>query len=340
MKTRFFSVFSGLFMLCLFLLWGCQGNRPLSPNRMANLSFSVPISNEVKASLLGSTSNEILYRVTGPGMSPVGGITYPFSASVSTGSIDFSVNVPVGINGVLALQLNDATTHQSLAVGATALNLSGSTPVTDVNVDLGSLTADCNTTSLLVAGASFSYGFGSDIITGPNQPSIGLPYDITCAAQGGTTYDLTDAQTGSTPSIAYMGGGDLVNYAYVPTDDHFWTDSVGSKNYAQTLQAPAAVTPTPTPSICVTCGGSLSTGQVVASGNPYVEVGDVYCLKLGSIPGGHAWIQVTSLAVSLVTGGFGGPAFCFRTNSTLPYYGFENTPANQSVTSVCRTSTY
>lgn len=331
MKNLCLRSFSAFLALGLLFLWGCQGKQPASPNRMATLSFSVPINKEVKASLLGSTSNELLYKITGPGISPVGGLTYPFSASVSTGSIDFSVDVPAGVNGVLALQLNDATTHQALAVGAAQLNLSGSSPVTDVTVNLGSLITQCNTTiyTNLLGG---SYGFATDIMDA-GQTLIGGPtYDVTCYPVSTGIYHFVDAQTGSTSSIAYMGGGNLVDYAYVPTDNYFSYDSAISKSYVQSLQAPAPPTPTPTPSSCVSCG---SAAIVASSSNPNLEVGDVYCLKLASIPGGHAWIQITSLAVSLVTGGFGGPGFCFRTNSTLPYYSYELTPAAQSVTGPC-----
>lgn len=315
MKNKNLLAFISVLGAGTAVLIGCQAGRPAAPLKYMSLSFSVPVTKELTASFLGTTSNELLYRVSGPDIPPVGGDSGAFSSPVSSGSLDFSIYVPASPNEVLSVQLNDANTHQALAIGATGLNVTGSSPVTGIALELGSVIRTCYTTFFPVNGAT--YGFATDNESSAGLITSGAGWDIACSSPASLTYDLIDAQTGSTNSIAFMGKGNLVDFAYVPTADRFSSNSSYSKNYVENLQAPAAPTPTPIPGGGVTI---ITSGGIAVFTNYNLEVGDIYCVNLATIPGGHAWLQVTNAGTSIT-----GPTFCFRTNSTLPYYAYERT---------------
>ncbi len=323
--TRF--LFPALSILCGAAFWGCQSARPLSPDHLVSLSFSVPLSNEVRAALLGAASNEILYKVEGGGAVAVEGGTGAFSTASISGSVLFTASVPALSGEVLSLQLNDAATHQALALGAARLDFGGSSPAT-VSVNLGSLIRDCSTTNLPLSTGG-TYGFAADALLS-GQITSGAGWDV-AFSPAGSTYDMLDAQTGFNASIAYMGNGNLVDFDYVPADSSFSSDSYSSK---YNLLVP----PTPSHGGGST-PGSVINGKALTPGNYYLDVGDVYCLKLGSMAG-HAWVQVTSLGTQIVTGGITGPSFCFRVNSSLPYYAYEQSPADQNGAGPCNTNPY
>ncbi len=287
-------------------IWGCQSaNRPMTPFSNVALSVSIPPTNEVRGSLLGAASNELLYRVDGPGhVAYAQGAVGPFSTSASSGSIDFSANVPALDSLVLSVQLNDASSHQPLAIGAAGLNMV-SAPVTDVVLEMGSVTRNCY--SINMSGGDITneiYTFSTDNLLN-NSP--GANGDFTTNFSAGFFSPLTII--GSTPvaalpvtnaSVAYLGNGDFVDYDYIPPVSAFKTDS------------------------------SLAKGAPVA-------VNDIFCLELLSMPatvgGGHAWIQVTNLGNGTL---YVGPTFRFRLNSTLPYFGYERTAPDTANT--CNTS--
>src|SRR5580658_4164978 len=149
--------------ICLCFFWGCQGNKPLSPSRNVSLSVFIPPSNDVKASLLGSVQNEVDYRVDGPGHVALAENTVgPLSISANYGSVDFTVDIPQADNLVLSVQLNDAVSHQPLALGAVGLNLLSS-PVSDVVVEMGSVTRTCYAAD--ASNASYSFDFSFDTYT-------------------------------------------------------------------------------------------------------------------------------------------------------------------------------
>ncbi len=305
-----------LFTFAVFLgtvgvfIWGCQTSQPVTPYKNVALSVSVPATNEVKASLLGVASNELLYRVDGPGHSFLtSGTVGPFSTAASSGSIDFTANVPAKDNLVLSIQLNDASSNQPLAVGATGLNMF-SAPVTDVVIEMGSVTRNCYT--LNVPGGSLGgavgeiYTFSTDSLL-TNSPVLG---DLQVNFNTGSTAPLTISGgpvsiTGGAPfpplpNLAYLGNGNFLDYDYIPPASAFQTTSD------------------------------------LAKGAP-ISVNDIFCLKLVSLPvnigGGHAWIQVTNLGngVSII-----GPSFRYRVNGTLPYFAYEQTSADIAAT--CSTS--
>lgn len=295
--------FKNLFTFGVFLatigafIWGCQTNQPVTPYKNVALSVYAPYTSEVSASLLGVASNELFYRVDGPGhVALVKGTAGPFSTAASGGSIDFSLNVPAEDSMVLSIQLNDASTHQPLAIGASALNMV-SAPVTDVVVEMGSVTRNCYT--LNVPGGSVSpeiFTFSTDSLL--NAPALG-DFQVYFPIGGSTPVTIAGGPVSSSgpplPNVAYLGNGNFVDYDYVPSASSFQTDS------------------------------SLAKGAPIS-------MNDIFCLKLVSMPtgvgGGHAWIQVTNLGNGTL---YVGPSFRYRVNSTAPYYGYERTNADSGV---------
>jgi len=62
------------------------------------------------------------------------------------------------------------------------------------------------------------------------------------------------------------------------------------------------------------------TSSLGVTTTSFIEKGDIYCVKLTSIPGAYAWIQFTTVP-SLSD----APSFVFRVNKTLPYYAYDET---------------
>jgi len=318
----------------LFFIWGCQGNRPMGPARFATLSVSIPITKQISGTLLGASSDELLYQITGPNMSPVNGSLGPFPSATLSGSIDFSINVQTGPSRVLAIQLNDATTHQPLAIGAVGMDI-GNQPLANSVVELGSVIRNCyfvnGSTFFSGNQGQFTYGFDSDNAVGGSTAGAGFDISVQQVTLGSTTgFCLVDASGNYSNSIAYMGGSDLVNYAYVPDQSNFSYYSYDSKQYVGSLAPPSASTgtagnPTPQSTVIIIRGGVFTPDQTI------LQAGDVYCIETASIPGGHAWLQVTDPG----TPGVSGPSFRFRVNKTLPYYAFDSTSIDISSLGVC-----
>jgi hypothetical protein len=266
----------------------------------------LPQSPEVKASLLGVASNEILYRVDGAGLpSLVRGTAGPFSTPASSGSVNFTMNIPPLDSLVLSIQLNDASTHQALAIGATTLNML-TAPVTDVVVEMGSVTRNCyfvNEKTGLYGNNGSTYGFSTDTL---NNALLTGGYDIGVSFDS-SAYLFVDAQadsTGARSSIAYLGNGNYVDYDRTPPNNsYFFVNSGTAKQYA------------------------VSQNYASAAPTTELQVGDIYYVLLSTIPGAHAWIQVTDPGQYSANGGY-GPSFRFRVNSNLPYYGYERTTAD------------
>jgi len=223
----------------------------------------------------------------------------PFSSSSATGAINFTVEVPGGGKRVLSLQLNDATTHQPLGIGAVGIDLGGgSAPASTLVVNLGSVVRNCyNLNSLVYYGNT--YGFNLNQLNYYVYSST--TSDISFGAVG-NGYQILDAQgnTGgalNANSIAYLGNGDYVDYDFVPPDSDFYPQSSASK---------------------------AASGKAIT----VLEVGDIYCIKVGTIPGAHAWMQVKNAGAATVT----GPKFSFRVNDALPYFSYYRTPPDASAT--------
>ncbi len=256
--TRFKkNILAGLFLFLplagLLAFVGCNSRAglPVAPVRVANLTVSVPIPSSARASLLSASSNEILYNLspTVAGSAPVTGKFGPFSTSGVSGTVDFTIQLTTGLAGsqILALQLNDATTHSPLAIGASALTItSGGANTT---VELGSVIRNCYFVSNMpVSGTTYSFDTNTQGPVTTGDVSFG---------PGATGFEISDVSVQN--NIAYMGNGNLVNYAYVPPVTQFWTTSLGAK-------------------------GVLD-----------IAAGDVFCIHLSS--GAHVWLQVVNPGV-------------------------------------------
>lgn len=273
----------------LFLVvWGCQSQQPEHPVRAASLNVQVPFAGTVNASLLGAAQNEVIYRVDAPGHVLVAeNKVGPFSTTLDYGSANFTVDIPAQDNLLLSLQLNDASTHVPLAVGAVPLNLLSS-PVSNIVVNLGSVSRNCYTLQVpTFAFQTYTYGFSSDNLFTNQVTGTGWDFYENYVFLGSAPLTFTDA-TGvgvPLPTIAYLGNGNLVDFDYLPLT------------------------------------AAYKTTSALAKGAP-VSAGDIFSLKLGSITNGYAWMQVVTPgngAVSIA------PKFRFRVNSTKPYFAYEQT---------------
>jgi hypothetical protein len=309
MKNYFFV---GAFLLTVTLdlfMVGCSKS-PISPVRVTALNISIPMTNEIRAEFLGNSINSLIYRVDGDGgVSLLEGDTGPFAAPASTGAIDLTVNLPpsarllslhLGTYQIIPTNLGPATEEAPLAVGALGLDtVEGGN--FNATVDLGSVVRNCYSVAetQLATGApspystGSAYGFANDNLIAGNF--AGTAYDIGFNCPLGPFYMMEAQDNTTTPSInavAFMGNGKLVDHDGVPPDSRFYP---------------------------------LSTQAKFASGAPVstLEANDVYCVKLGTMPG-HAWIQITDPG----TMGTTGPSFCFRVNKTLPYYAYDETAAD------------
>ncbi|HEY5039703.1 MAG TPA: hypothetical protein VIJ93_11575, partial [bacterium] len=148
--------------------------------------------------------------------------------------------------------------------------------------------------TLNISGGDFGgeiYTFSTDTLY-VNTPLTGPLYDFQSNFSAGSSTPLTllDAQGVAAPlnTIAYLGNGNFVDFDYVPSASAFHSSSD------------------------------------LAKGAP-VSIGDIFCLSLGSIPGGHAWIQVTNLGNGTF---YVGPQFRYRVNGLLPYYAYDRTLAD------------
>jgi sugar lactone lactonase YvrE len=272
-----------------FMVWGLVScgskNAPVSPSGTIGLNVSMQTSGLAKSALLGAASNEVYYSITGPAMSPVTGVTGPITTAASSGTINLSLAIPQGSARLMAFQINDASNHQPLALGAVQMDVS-SQPSSQVVIEMGSLVRNCynQNTSAFLDGSFFSFGNGTlaDAATIVST----APYDVQFIQTAGVfqMYALNGA------SVAYMGNGNLVNFAMAPANGAV-TASAASKQAA---------------------GAAVTT----------LQAGDVYCFYLPN-PSAHLWVQITNTGSTTA-----GPSFVFRGNTTLPYYAYQQTPAD------------
>jgi hypothetical protein len=303
----------------LTMVWGCMGNKnnPLTPTKTASLNVSISNLSQVQSSLLGASSNEILYRIDGASSSPITGSTGPFSASGITGSYVFTIPAFAQTSsGLLSLQLNDANSHQALAIGAAPLPLAGNGTQL-VTVDLGSITLLCYDVNgdLPALAYGYAFGFSSYLIDG-DEEDTGAGRDIAFQTDE-SGFNIFDAISESYRDIAYLGNGNLVDYDRVPADSSFYVDSNDAKE--SVIGGSVSVS-----------GLSTNTSHVSIHAKDLsplynLRTGDIFCLKLTSVPNAHAWIQITDPGLA----GTKGPSFVYRINRTEPYYAYD--PVNESL---------
>src|ERR1700722_8629351 len=258
MKLKEYQIVLAAVFLPLFLLWGCQSNKLISPGRGVNMSGAISTKG-VQAKLFNETQDLGSYNISGPLSSPVTGIEGPFSTGAGPGTIGFTLNnVPVGAGEILSVEI-DANT-----IGGTPQGI-GATSLADVSngvtVDMGSLVRSCYAVN---PSTNFSwnsgpiqggfYTFNGDFIA---LSALTFTYDIQWAGFVQNSifagYDVVDGWTGSAHSIAYLGNsqrnGELVNFDIVPTDANFYADAAVAK-------------------------------QAAAEPTTLLESGDMYCVKL------------------------------------------------------------
>src|SRR5258708_6079312 len=286
------------FCLVLVLMAGC-GKVPSAPARNEAITVTVSRLETIHPSFLGATQNEILYHLDGPGDPPGHGVYGPFTTALASGSVSFSLKISSNPGPqLLSLQLNDAATHQPLAIGAVPFDLSKGISGGLV-VDMGSVTRNCYfpdesrnpaPASNPYCASGSSYSFGTDALVVGVFPGEDVFFD----PSSGQFTMLEDGSPVLTPnSMAYMGNGELVDFDGVPPASRFYAFSYAAKAAA---------------------GAPVTT----------LQAGDIYCVRLASSPGGHAWIQITDPGVVNNT----GPSFRFRVNSKLSYFGYEQNTAD------------
>lgn len=286
--------------LLLGLYGACSSsNKPTTPNRPYSLAISTGLPNGLRASVAGSGQDQLLYRIDGAGVTLTGSAG-PFASLVGSGSYNFTIdNVPAANNLLLSVQLNDVQAGIPLAVGATRFNTSNSVGA-QVVVDLGSISRGCYqfTSGNSIYGYGLSYGFSMDtllssVLTGP-------AYDISFSPMSGS-FQMQSAAPGAPNNVAFLGKGNWVDFDFVPPSSSF---------YAQSSAAKAAM------------GAPVTT----------IEQNDIYCVELGTLPGGHAWVQITDPGIMSLQ----GPHFIFRVNEQLPYYAYQQTQADLTTSGNCR----
>lgn len=273
---------------------GSNPNTPVGPYQAETLSISMPAA-YFNPALLGASSNEIYYEVTGPGMQPVTGVVGPFGAPVSSGSFNFNIPVVLGSVRLLAFQLNDASNHQPLALGAVELDLTSQTAA-PVTVEMGSLVRDCYNINAALYNAGSYFTFETDALVNAATVSSPAGYDVEFSplfvlplGASQPTFVGFQIYAFNSDAVAYMGNGNLVQFAAAP-----------STGYASS-------------------SGAAKAGAPVTMFQP----GDVYCVKLGN--GGHAWVQVINAGSAN-----SGPSFRFRVNTSVPFYAYEQTTVDLS----------
>jgi sugar lactone lactonase YvrE len=165
----------------------------------------------------------------------------------------------------------------------------------------------------------YAFGFSSYLIDG-DEEDTGSGRDITFFNDYGTGFDIWDASTEeeSYQDIAYLGNGNLVNYDKVPPDSSFYVDSNDAKESA--IGGSVTIT-----GLLAKTKRASTRAKFTASSAYSLQTGDIFCLKLTSVPNAHAWIQITDPGLA----GTKGPSFVYRINRTEPYYAYD--PVNESL---------
>ncbi len=281
--------------LALFAHWGCQGKMtptsPLVPVRGLSLSISMPISKEIKASLLGVANDEVYYSVTASDIAPVTGVAGPYPDVLSAGGeLDFSLQVPQGSARLLSFQLNDASNHRPLALGAVQSDISAG--VSDIWVTMGSVVRNCyQVDNSAYYGTTATYfNFQTDSISPAGA-------DLAPVTVGGGFNFAAENSDG----IAYLGNGPIVDFDSLPSAASFVSTSGLAKQASgvspSTLQAGDVY--------CVSLAqpaGAHAWVQVINPNQPF---------------GFNTPVPT-------------GPGFLYRANSSLPYYAYDSTLPNTS----------
>ena len=288
--------FTRLKLACLLsavvlLYVGCAKGKPLAPTSqvLGPIHLSIALGGADVSALALASQAQVLYRIAGVDLpSPLAGTLTP-GAPVTSASGDLqyltTLDVPGGGPRLISFQLNDATTQAPIAVGAVDLDLTRTIPAGGLVVDLGSVSRNC-TVFNTNSYYGGAYDFATDAFSTYPVSVIGNDMGVTWT---GSQYVLQEGNN-LVPTqnlIAYLGNGPMVDFPEAPPSASFLTTST------------------------------------LAKGAP-VQVNDVFCVKLSSMPG-YAWVQVIDPGNAVL---YAYPKFRFRVNSTLPYYAYDRTAAD------------
>lgn len=196
--------------LTISTIVGCNGKAPspVAPSRIISLNVSLPRTQELQASLLGSTSDTLLYTATSASGS-VTGSAGPFSDQAGAGAIDLSLNLPSSGTWLLALELLEASDQKPLALGAAQFDTGTITgPIT---IEMGSVSRNCYQTDTWMDPGGSSFSFETDNLSAGVSSSLDIYFAPTAGA--------FQIQALGSDKIQYMGNGPLVNYAAAPTTE-------------------------------------------------------------------------------------------------------------------------
>ncbi|HTA76306.1 MAG TPA: hypothetical protein VK791_04045 [bacterium] len=239
-------------------------NAPVGPSLGMNLSVNLQASSSAKAKLLGAATNEVYYSVTGPAMSPVTGVAGPFTTSADTGTVSLSLLVPQGSARLMAFQMNDASNHSPLAIGAVQTDIGGSG--VNQTVEMGSLIRNCYNERSAYFSDGCYFSFQSENLA--DAATVGGPagYDIDFLPNG-ATFQLSALNS---DTLIYMGNNNLVNDAMAPSTGYVANSTLAKQAAGAAVTDPVA--------------------------------GDVFCINLGS-GNGFAWLYVVNMGLGPGTSG-------------------------------------
>jgi hypothetical protein len=239
---------------------------------------------QAKNTLPDASQGTLEYCLTAPGETPIkGSIDYASGSDVGT------VTIPLPKAGVWIVAAEWLYTGDGIIpefAGADAVTVQGETNFSLNMEDFNNVGYSCYYAMLADQGYNFcggssyydTYAFDSAAYSASANAGLG---DILAAYNSPVTSEYLTAPLSSNPPVkfAYLGTGDLVNFATVPEDAVY---------YDTTLEAKAAVV-----------GSAPST---MASYDVYVVKGVV--TPGGSV--GKAWLQVETYSPSYCVGGSSG----------------------------------
>jgi DNA-binding beta-propeller fold protein YncE len=216
MRKKFAALVGLVILAGIFLPHlACKSNSlvPISPGGQGySLKFTAVVSNEVKAKLLGSSANQILYRITGPSISPVSGSTTPFGTAGDSGEVSFAISAPQGEGELLAFEITSALDNEPLAVGAVQADVEPG--VSDLSVTMGTLVSPCHTVDTSSFGGNAYINFQQDVVDAGAPTGVAADLKISAVPSGSVTHYTFTPQNGNV--MKFMGNKDIVNYAAIP----------------------------------------------------------------------------------------------------------------------------
>ncbi|HET9870765.1 MAG TPA: hypothetical protein VFR02_09765, partial [bacterium] len=144
----------------------------------------------------------------------------PFGTAGDSGEVSFAITAPQGNGELLAFEITDATTKEPLAVGAVKADVQPGM-VSDLFVTMGTVISPCYTVDTSSMGGNAYVNFDQDQVAASDTVTADL--SVSSYPSGSVTYYQFTPQNGA--MMAYLGNGDLVDFAAVPDPSAFNTGS-------------------------------------------------------------------------------------------------------------------